>query len=104
VLGRGSVRECRGPASGVAEVRAFPQVDSLCCVVMVDRCGRRLEVIVLDRGHGAQQWIRVSVRGVLLGRGYYRDPHEALLLVDVDSLVELVELDRHRSARPHTTT
>jgi hypothetical protein len=68
---------------------------------MVDRYGRRVEVIVLDRGHGPQQWIRVSWCGILLGpgaayagigRGYYRTVAAALRHVDVESLVELVTL------------
>ena len=34
---------------------------------MVDRYGRCVEVMVLDRGQGPQQRIRVSWRGILLG-------------------------------------
>ena len=64
---------------------------------MVDGKGRRLEVIVLDRcdGHGPQQWIRVSWHHrILLGRGYYRrgELSEALALVDVGTLVEVIPL------------
>ncbi|MGI5231897.1 hypothetical protein [Actinoallomurus iriomotensis] len=69
--------------------------------VMVDRYGRRVEVIRLDRGHGPQQWIRVSWRRVLLGpgtpglgQGYYRSAEAALAHVDVESLVEVIELRR----------
>ncbi|WP_329254380.1 hypothetical protein OG417_12295 [Actinoallomurus sp. NBC_01490] len=69
--------------------------------VMVDRYGRRVEVIRLDRGHGPQQWIRVSWRRVLLGpgtpglgQGYYRSAAAALAHVDVESLVELIEFHR----------
>lgn len=62
---------------------------------MVDGQGRRLEVILLDRGHGPQQWIRVSSRqGYLLGAGYYRTPEDALALVDVSTLVEGLPLRR----------
>jgi hypothetical protein len=58
---------------------------------MVDRYGRRVEVIVLNRGHGPEQWIRVSWRGILLGpgmtyggigQGYYRTVRAALRHVD----------------------
>jgi hypothetical protein len=68
---------------------------------MVDRYGRVLDLICLDRcdGHGPQPWIRVSWRGVLLGSGtpglgpgYYRAPDLALAHVDVESLVEVIEL------------
>jgi hypothetical protein len=64
---------------------------------MVDQYGRRVEIIVLDMcdGHGPQPWIRVSWhRGVLLGRGYYRpaELNAALALVDVGSLVEIIDL------------
>jgi hypothetical protein len=69
--------------------------------VLVDRYGRRVEVIRLDRGHGPQQCIRVSWRRVLLGpgtpglgQGYYRSAAAALAHVDVESLVELIELRR----------
>jgi hypothetical protein len=42
---------------------------------MGGEAGRR---ILLDRGHGPQQWIRVSQRGILLGVGYYLpDAHPA---------------------------
>ncbi|GAA2096290.1 hypothetical protein [Actinomadura alba] len=41
-------------------------------MLFVDAQGRRLEVILLDCGHGLQQWIWVSWNGVLLGAGYYR--------------------------------
>jgi hypothetical protein len=70
---------------------------------MVDRYGRCVEIIRLDRadGRGAQQWIRVSWRRVLLGpgtpglgQGYYRSPDAALAHVDAESLVEIVELRR----------
>lgn len=63
-------------------------------MVMVDGAGRRLEVIVLDRGHGPQPYIRVSWHHhILLGRGYYRrgEMDQALALVDVDSLVEVIQ-------------
>lgn len=68
---------------------------------MVDRYGRIVEVIVLNRGHGPQQWIRVSYRGILLGpgamyagigQGYYRTVAAALRHVDVESLVEVIQL------------
>jgi hypothetical protein len=64
---------------------------------MVDRYGRRVEVILLDRcdGHGPRQWIRVSWHhNIRLGRGYYRSAEldDALALVDVESLVEVIEL------------
>jgi hypothetical protein len=59
---------------------------------MVDGQGRQLEVIYLDRGHGPQQWIRVTWHGFLLGAGYYRRVGEALALVDAESLVEVIEL------------
>jgi hypothetical protein len=69
---------------------------------MVDRYGRCVEVILLDRcdGRGAQPWLRVSYHRVLLGPGtlpgpgpgYYRTPAAALAQVDAESLVELVRL------------
>lgn len=70
---------------------------------MVDRYGRRVEVILLDRcdGHGPREWIRVSWRGVLLGPGceydgigggYYRRVEDALTYVDPESLVEIHRL------------
>jgi hypothetical protein len=61
---------------------------------MVDRYGHSVEVILRDLcdGRGPRQWIRVSLRGVLLGRGYYRRIEDALAHVDVESLVELVVL------------
>jgi hypothetical protein len=68
-------------------------------MVMVDGDGKRLEVIVLDRGHGPQPYIRVSWHHrILLGRGYYRscEMHEALALVDVETLVEVIP---HPAAR-----
>src|SRR3569623_1575521 len=71
--------------------RVFQQVDSMSAMVMVDQDGKRLEVIVLDRGHGPQQYIRVSWhRRFLLGRGYYRrhEMADALALLDVGSRVE----------------
>jgi hypothetical protein len=71
---------------------------------MVDRHGRHVEVILLDRcdGHGAHPWLRVSWRGVLLGpgcdrgmgSGYYRRVEDALALVDAESLVEIIEFPR----------
>lgn len=70
-------------------------------VVEVDRYGRRVEVIVLNRDHGPQQWIRVSWRSILLGpgaayggigAGYYRTVVSALRHVDVESLVEVLPL------------
>jgi hypothetical protein len=72
-------------------------------MLMVDGYGRRLEMIVLNRGHGPQQWIRVSWRGILLGpgmtyggigRGYYRSVTAALRHVDIASLVEVIKLRR----------
>jgi hypothetical protein len=73
---------------------------------MVDRYGRCVEVILLDRcdGRGAQPWLRVSYQRVLLGPGtlpgpgpgYYRTPAAALAQVDAESLVELL----HLPARP----
>lgn len=71
----------------------------------IDRHGRRVEVITLDRGHGPREWVRVSWRGVLLGCGYYRSIAAALALVDAESLVEVIELrplpvlDRPRAVR-----
>lgn len=68
---------------------------------MIDRYGRRVEVIRLDRcdGRGSQEWIRVSWHGVLLGpgttelgQGYYRSPDVALEHVDAETLVEIIEL------------
>jgi hypothetical protein len=69
---------------------------------MVDRYGRCVEVILLDRcdGCGPQPWLRVSYRRVLLGPGtlpgpgpgYYRTPAAALTQVDAESLVELLAL------------
>ena len=67
-------------------------------MVMVDRRGRHVEVILLNRGHGTRPWIRVSWRGYLLGPGhpggpgpgYYLHVRDALAQVDADSLVELV--------------
>jgi hypothetical protein len=68
---------------------------------MVDRYGRVVEVITLDRGHGPQHWLRVSWHGILLGpgaayagigAGYYRTVTSALRHVDVESLVEVVPL------------
>jgi hypothetical protein len=70
-------------------------------MLMIDRYGRRVEVIRLDRcdGRGPREWIRVSWRGVLLGpgtpglgQGYYRSPDAALAHVDAESLVEIVQL------------
>lgn len=64
---------------------------------MVDGRGRVIEVIRLDRcdGHGPQPYYRVSWHHrMLLGRGYYCE-HEldaVLALVDVETLVEVVEL------------
>ena len=65
-------------------------------MLWVDAYGRRVEVILLDRadGHGPRKWIRVSWRGVLLGVGYYRTVDAALAHVDVESLVEVVILQR----------
>jgi hypothetical protein len=69
---------------------------------MVDRYGRCVEVILLDRGdgQGARPWVRVSWHRVLVGPGslpgpgpgYYRTPAAALAHVDAESLVELVRL------------
>lgn len=71
---------------------------------MVDRHGRRVEAILLDRcdGHGTHPWLRVSWRGVLLGpgcdprmgSGYYRRVEDALALVDAESLVEIIDFPR----------
>ena len=71
---------------------------------MVDRHGRRVEVILLDRcdGRGTRPWLRVSWCGVLLGpgcdhglgSGYYRRVEDALALVDAESLVEIIEFPR----------
>jgi hypothetical protein len=70
---------------------------------MVDRYGRCVELIRLDRGdgRGPQEWIRVSWRRVLLGpgtpgagQGYYRSAAAALAHVDAESLVEVIELRR----------
>lgn len=75
---------------------------------MVDRYGRTVEVITLDRGHGPQQWVRVSWRGILLGpgaryagigRGYYRTVSAALRHVDVESLVEVIPPPSTRPSR-----
>jgi hypothetical protein len=71
---------------------------------MIDRYGRCVEVIVLNHGHGPQQWIRVSWRGILLGpgaayggigQGYYRTVVSALRHVDVESRVEVIPLPTH---------
>jgi hypothetical protein len=66
---------------------------------MVDRYGRRLEVITLDRGCGPVSYVLVSWHGVLMGegtpgpgQGYYRNVEAALAYVDVESLVEVIEL------------
>lgn len=65
---------------------------------MIDQDGRVVEVIVLDRcdGRGPQPWFRVSKRRILLGRGYYRrhELGQVLALVDVESLVEVIPLQR----------
>lgn len=62
--------------------------------MFIDALGRRAEVIQLDRcdGHGPQPTIRVSWRGILLGAGYYRDPADALALMDAATTVEVVTL------------
>jgi hypothetical protein len=51
-------------------------------------------VILLDPsdGRGPREWFRVSWRGVLLGRGYYRRLPDVLALVDVESLVEVIDM------------
>jgi hypothetical protein len=59
-------------------------------MLMVDGDGKHLKVIVLDRGHGPQTWIRVTWHGFLLGAGYYRTVDEALRHVDVETLVEVI--------------
>lgn len=66
---------------------------------MVDQDGRELEVIQLDRGRGPIDCVRVSWRGYLIGPGsaqldcgYYLTTAEALALVDVESLVEVIHL------------
>jgi hypothetical protein len=70
-------------------------------MVMVDGDGKRLEVIVLDRGHGPETWIRVSWRNqILVGAGYYRTVDEALEHVDVETLVEAIP---HPAPRPLAT-
>lgn len=61
-------------------------------MLFVDARGRRLEVILLDRGHGPQQWIRVTWKGFFLGAGSYRTVEDALRLVDAESLVEVIQL------------
>lgn len=73
-------------------------------MVMVDADGKRLEIIVLNRGYGPQQWIRVSWRGVLLGAGYYRTVDDALRFVDIESLVEVIPLPRARSLTTSRTS
>jgi hypothetical protein len=75
----------------------FAQVDSI-SAMFVDGAGRRLEVIVLDRGHGPRQWIRATWHGCLLGEGCYRRLEDALRLVDVETLVEVVTLPTVRPA------
>jgi hypothetical protein len=72
-------------------------------MVMVDGDGKRVEVILRDLGHGPRQWIRVSWRGILLGSGYYRTVEEALVHVDAESLVEVIQhpaSDRSPALRP----
>jgi hypothetical protein len=75
-------------------------------MLWVDGRGRRVEVIRLDRGdgHGPRPWIRVSwYHRILLGRGYYRPAEldDVLALVDVETLVEIIEL--RPLARPAAT-
>ena len=60
--------------------------------MFIDGAGRTLEVITIDRGHGPKPVIRATWHGYLLGDGYYPRPADALALVDVDTLVELVTL------------
>jgi hypothetical protein len=82
-------------------------VDSLFAMVMVDKHGHHVEVIVLDRGRGPHPWIRVSLRGYLIGPGtqtphapgwgYYRTIDEALRHVDIESLIEIVTLPLQHS-------
>lgn len=61
-------------------------------MLFVDARGRRLEVILLDRGRGPKAYIRVSQNGILLGAGYYQKLEDALRWVDVESLVEVIPL------------
>jgi hypothetical protein len=79
---------------------------------IVDRYGRAVEVITLDRGHGPQQWIRVSWRGILLGpgatfggigQGYYRSVSAALAHVDASSLVEVIPLPARHRQEPYVS-
>lgn len=75
----------------------LPQVDSI-VAVFIDGAGRKLEVIQMIRnGYGPAPWIRATWHGYLLGEGYYRRIEDALALVDVETLVELVILP---TARP----
>jgi hypothetical protein len=41
-----------------------------------------------------RQWIRATSWGCLLDEGYHDDPHEALKLVDVETVVEVVHPPR----------
>jgi hypothetical protein len=66
----------------------------------IDGRGRCVTVILLDRGHGPQPYLRVTWHHqILLGAGYYRHVEDALALVDIESLVEIVPLPPNR-ARP----
>jgi hypothetical protein len=60
--------------------------------VFIDGEGRTLEVITIDRGHGPRPVVRATWHGYLLGVGYYPRIEDALALVDVESLVEVVTL------------
>ena len=64
--------------------------------MFTDGAGRRLEVILLDRldGCGPRSLIRASWHGVLLGRGYFECLDDALRLVDVGTLVEVITITR----------
>jgi hypothetical protein len=70
----------------------FGQVSTLVSMRFIDGRDRQLEVIQLDRGHGSRAWIKVSQHGILLGASYYRTPEEALALVDIETLVEVIPL------------
>lgn len=72
----------------------FDQVSTLVAMRFIDGRGRQLEVIQLDRGGGPRAWIKASQHGILLGAGYYRRLEDALALVDVETLVEVIPLHR----------
>lgn len=62
--------------------------------MFIDGEGRTLEVITINRGHGPQPVVRAAWHGYLLGDGYYGRLEDALALVDVDTLVEVITLPR----------